>query len=234
MILNKNNLDEILNYQFIKKIKKLSFVQEIWLFGSRARGDHHPRSDIDLAILCQNNQNWNVITQIIENADTLLHIDCIYFKKENLSHALYHNILKDKKILYMKKNHLHHFFLVLNNAIERLEDILKHPQIDEIDYLRDATIQRFEFSIELFWKTLKKILSYEKIESSTPRDTLAKAYQYQLIDNEKIWLNMLDDRNNTSHAYNEKTAQLIFENIKKYLPTFQTTFNHLNEKYIKL
>lgn len=41
-----------LDYQFIKRLKELPFVDEIWLFGSRARGDAQERSDIDIAILC--------------------------------------------------------------------------------------------------------------------------------------------------------------------------------------
>ena len=85
--------------------------------------------------------------------------------------------------------------------------------------------------IELFWKVLKKILAYEKIEVTTPRDTLSKAYQYNLIDSESIWLAMLDDRNNTSHAYKEHEATVIFNNIKKYLPIFQETYQMLQSKY---
>ena len=37
----------------LKKIKNLNFVKEVWLFGSRARGDNEDKSDIDLAIVCK-------------------------------------------------------------------------------------------------------------------------------------------------------------------------------------
>jgi nucleotidyltransferase substrate binding protein (TIGR01987 family) len=74
------------------------------------------------------------------------------------------------------------YFYNLGRAINRLQEVLEHPQQNQIDYLRDAAIQRFEFTIELFWKILKKILFHEKIESTTPRDTLSKAYQYKLIN----------------------------------------------------
>jgi nucleotidyltransferase substrate binding protein (TIGR01987 family) len=79
--------------------------------------------------------------------------------------------------------------------------------------MRDAAIQRFEFTIELFWKILKKVLFHEKIESTTPRDTLSKAYQYKLIDDEEVWLAMLDDRNNASHAYKGRRSK---DNIRAY------------------
>ena len=41
-----------MSYQFINQIAKLSFVEEILLYGSRVRGDHQEKSDIDIAIVC--------------------------------------------------------------------------------------------------------------------------------------------------------------------------------------
>lgn len=96
-----NNLD----YEFIDKLKKLQYVEEIWLFGSRARGDNRDKSDIDIAIVCNNStdKEWDYIIDIIEDSDTLLKIDCIKFDKNNLSKELYNNILKDRKVIYVKK-----------------------------------------------------------------------------------------------------------------------------------
>jgi predicted nucleotidyltransferase len=67
------------NYQFIKNIKSLPFVEEVYLFGSRARGDNRSRSDIDLAISCPKatRNEWGKVQEIVENADTLLEIDCV-------------------------------------------------------------------------------------------------------------------------------------------------------------
>lgn len=226
-------MKEPLTYQFLNRLKLLPFIDEIWLFGSRARGDHHERSDIDIAIVCPRASvsDWLTVQHILEQADTLLKIDCIRWDKDKISKEFYQNILKDKQVIYMKDIPWKDSFYTLGNAIERLKDVLEHPQLHEIDYMRDATIQRFEFTIELFWKFLKKALFHEKIESTTPRDTLSKAYQYQLIDDEEIWLEMLDDRNNTSHAYKEEEAQIIFEHIKQYLPIFQRTYLMLKDKY---
>ncbi|KJW05242.1 nucleotidyltransferase domain-containing protein [Rickettsia argasii] len=88
---------DIQSYIFINKLKSLPFVNEIWLFGSRARGDNDEHSDIDIAIICPNitDQEWLEVMSIIENADTLLKIDCVRFE-------LYKNILKEKKIIYVK------------------------------------------------------------------------------------------------------------------------------------
>ncbi|MDX1923835.1 MAG: HI0074 family nucleotidyltransferase substrate-binding subunit [Rickettsiaceae bacterium] len=222
-----------LDYKFIKELKQLEFVEEIWLFGSRARGDNQERSDIDIAILCPKatNSDWLKVTDIIEEADTLLKIDCIKLDKAKISKDLYNNILKDKKVIYMKELEWRDYFYTLGKAIDRLKEVLEHPELDQLDFLRDATIQRFEFTIELFWKVMKKILWHEKIESTTPKDVLSKAYQYKLINEEEIWITMLDDRNNTSHAYKEEEAKLIFEHIKTYLPVFVSAFEDIRRKY---
>lgn len=221
------------SYRFIHQLSDLAFIDQIWLFGSRARGDNQARSDIDLAIICPeaSDADWLKVKQIIDNADTLLHIDCVRYDENTLDIELIKNILKDKKVVYMKNLAWKDSFDTLGRAVDRLQDVLQHSEIDNFEYLRDATIQRFEFTIELFWKVLKKILAYEKIETGTPRDTLSKAYQYHLIQNEDLWLNMLDDRNNTSNAYKEKEAKIIFDHIKDYCPVFVKTYQDLKEKY---
>ena len=227
-------MDKPLNsYRFIRQLTELDFIEQIWLFGSRARGDNQERSDIDLAIVCPNatKEDWHKVTYIINQADTLLNIDCVKFDEHILTTEFVKNILKDKKVIYMKELAWKDFFYTLGNAVNRLQEVLQHTDIDNIEYLRDASIQRFEFTIELFWKVLKKILAYEKVETGTPRDTLSKAYQYHLIQDEEVWLSMLDDRNNTSHAYKEKEAKLIFDHIKNYCPVFVATYEDLKKKY---
>lgn len=223
---------EIHQYTFIEQLRKLSFVEEIWLFGSRARGDNNERSDIDLAILCPKakDSDWLEIMNIVEKADTLLKVDCIKFSRENIDDELYKNILKDKKVIYMQNINYIDSFNALGNAINRLKDAVERNKLNQDDYMRDAAIHRFEFTIELFWKVLKKALQHEKVEATTPRDTLSKAYQYKMIDNDELWLKMLDDRNNTSHAYNESLAKAIFENIKSYVPVFEETYLKLKTR----
>lgn len=100
-------MQEILDYQFIEKLKGLSFVDEIWMFGSRARGDNQKKSDIDLAIMCPDatDYDWMRVTDIIEDSDTLLKIDCIRMDKDKMNKELYENILKDKLVIYVKKHY---------------------------------------------------------------------------------------------------------------------------------
>jgi predicted nucleotidyltransferase len=65
--------------EFFQKLKKFSFIEKIILYGSRARGDFKERSDIDLAIVCPSasQEDWMRVISVIEEADTLLKIDCV-------------------------------------------------------------------------------------------------------------------------------------------------------------
>lgn len=96
---------DITQYNFLQKLQKLPFIEEIWLYGSRSRGDAQSRSDIDLAIICPSatKDDWHKVQEIIENADTLLKIDCVRFDTIK-NDAFRDNILEDKTVLYQKKN----------------------------------------------------------------------------------------------------------------------------------
>ena len=105
------------------------------------------------------------------------------------------------------------------NAAKRLQEAVAEPQNALI---RDAIIQRFEFTFELVWKSLKLYLERQGQECGGPRSTLKKAFAEGLIhtpDEADLWLQMLEDRNLTTHAYDESLAMRICEHVvKDYAP----------------
>lgn len=96
---------QIQSYRFFQDLQRLPFVDEIWLFGSRARGDALDRSDIDLAIVCPNatQDDWYKVLEIPEDSDTLLKIDLVRFDQLANDDPLRNNILKFKQVLYKKQ-----------------------------------------------------------------------------------------------------------------------------------
>lgn len=85
------------------------------------------------------------------------------------------------------------------------------------DILRDATIQRFEFTFEAAWKALQLYLQYQGLEATGPRQALKQAFAQGLIQTPEeadIWLDMLEDRNLTTHTYREALAEAIAANIR--------------------
>lgn len=82
----------------------------------------------------------------------------------------------------------------------------------------DASIQRFEFCVELAWKSLRDVLLHDHgIDVASPKPALQHAYRVQLIHDEALWLGMLRDRNLSSHTYREALAQEIFARLPGYL-----------------
>jgi uncharacterized protein len=99
------NLTELRNKNFYTQLTALAFVDKIILYGSRARGDFQPRSDIDLAVRCPHAsiQDWQHVLNIIDEADTLLTIDCVQYDTLALNNPLKQAIDRDGVMLYEKK-----------------------------------------------------------------------------------------------------------------------------------
>ena len=85
---------------------------------------------------------------------------------------------------------------------------------EETAIKRDAVIQRFEFTFELLWKTFKKISRAERIDYFSPKTAFRAAFQMGLIDDEQIFVEIIDARNKTSHVYSEEEIIDIYEFIK--------------------
>ena len=105
-----------------------------------------------------------------------------------------------------------------NNALDRLkEGIAKYDEADDLS--RDGVIQRFEFTFELAWKTLKAVFEDEGLTGlNSPKTVLREAFAAELIKDDELWLAMLNDRNSTAHIYSEQLAIEISHNIQdKYV-----------------
>ncbi len=115
-----------------------------------------------------------------------------------------------------------------SDALERLKEAVENAETElEID----GTIQRFEFTFEQAWKALKAFLEDEGIECRLPKGCLKEAYAAGFIEDEKLWLQMLSDRNTSSHLYSFETSREIFERIKGlYLGAFEKLFQTLADR----
>lgn len=113
-------------------------------------------------------------------------------------------------------------------AVASLEEALAQPKTD---YLRDATIQRFEYTFELAIKMLKR--SLEKwpegttIDQQTYRDMIRMAAESGLITDPEAWFEYREARNITSHAYDEKLAEKVYTTVKKFGPDAKKLLNAL-------
>ncbi|MBX3730613.1 MAG: nucleotidyltransferase substrate binding protein [Candidatus Sumerlaeia bacterium] len=88
--------------------------------------------------------------------------------------------------------------------------------LEKTELVRDAVIQRFEFTFEAVLKALKVYLVRQGYTCGGPRDTLRRAFEEKIVatsEEADCWLAMLEDRNLTSHAYSEPLADRIYDAV---------------------
>ena len=115
-------------------------------------------------------------------------------------------------------------------AQAQLEDAVQLMRSRELSGLeKQGVIQAFEFTWELAWNLLKDYLNWQgESEITGARDAIREAYKRGLIDNGDIWMFMLQDRNRTSHTYNESTMNEILTGIEKQ---YQPRLAELRERF---
>jgi len=124
-----------------------------------------------------------------------------------------------------------------SNAILSLESAFKlYTKIKdtstpaESELLRDGVIQRFEYTFELAWKSLRRyfrMYAFESIETMTNRQVFRKAAELGLITNVEAWFEYLLDRNQTSHVYDDEIAKDVFESIRPFITDVKILLQNL-------
>lgn len=111
----------------------------------------------------------------------------------------------------------------LEKALAALQRGLTRALADPADEeLRDACIQRFEFSFELAWKMLKRRLELDapsapEIDAMSYRTLMRVAAERGLIADPRPWFGYRDQRNLTSHTYDQAKAAQVFAALPAFL-----------------
>lgn len=119
-------------------------------------------------------------------------------------------------------------------SLDRLEKALgtlkQGYKLNPNELERDGLIQRFEYSVELCWKTAKKVLLNSGIQADSPKNVIRELANLGWIDNPEDWIDYIDKRNETSHIYNEEVANRIFSVIGKFIGDSESLLVSLEEK----
>ena len=102
----------------------------------------------------------------------------------------------------------------LRSALVRLAAAIAEP---ETEFIRDAAIQRFEFTFELGWKAIQAVARFEGHDCSSPRTAISLAWRSGWVTDDAGWLDILEDRNCTSHTYREALAREVFRRLPGHL-----------------
>ena len=125
----------------------------------------------------------------------------------------------------MKNREVDYALFQLEKAIKRLDQGVQAVK-DDLD--EDGVLQRFEFTFELFWKTLKVFLNHKGVIAKTPKDCLQESFRLGWLANDQVFVKMLEDRNLTSHVYSQEKSRAIFKSIQtEHLAQIQNAFTVL-------
>jgi len=124
-----------------------------------------------------------------------------------------------------------------NNAYHLLQEGFDEKPLSQMSLLeKEGLIQRFEYTTELAWKTLKDYLESRNVvfEEITPRAVIREAFAAKVIQDGDIWMQILDDRNKMSHLYDFSIFEKILVRIQDvYLEKLGNLHKHLTNEIQK-
>jgi nucleotidyltransferase substrate binding protein (TIGR01987 family) len=100
-------------------------------------------------------------------------------------------------------------------ALGQLQKFIEKGNLNELE--EQGLIQAFEFTHELAWNVMKDYFEYQRNSTITgSRDATREAFQKGLIQDGAQWMEMIKSRNQSTHTYNESTANDIRDRILNY------------------
>ena len=215
-------------------ILKYSNPTRIWVFGSLVNGEAKKTSDIDIAYYDENSTNDYLILEEVNQIETLIKIDVKNIAKTEK--RFQNRVIATGKVIFSanKKLRAEDSFYNFSNALNRFIDVIDKEAILKeegfYDIYLDLVVKRFEFTYEMSWKSIKRYLDFAGIDAKTPRSCFKEAYSIGLIKNEKIWLDMINQRNLSSHIYDEWEVSDILYKLDDYKKAFLELKNNLEKE----
>lgn len=111
------------------------------------------------------------------------------------------------------------------DALQRLQEAVERDDLNDIE--RDGLIQRFEFCFELLWKCGKDYLRVQEgLDAASPKKVMRMLREVGVLSDAETEqaLRMADDRNMTSHTYDEQFIVALVERIKSYAKLMQAWY----------
>lgn len=128
--------------------------------------------------------------------------------------------LKDSRWRQRFENYERSYRLLKSYSNQNIENELE----------RAGIIQFFEMTFELAWKVLKDFLESQGFIVKSPREAIKQAYQIELINDGRIWLDALSKRNLVTHTYDEELSKTLVKNITE---VYLTEFTLLHERLLE-
>ncbi|MDH8679256.1 HI0074 family nucleotidyltransferase substrate-binding subunit [Fusibacter bizertensis] len=92
---------------------------------------------------------------------------------------------------------------------------------------KEGLIQRFEYTFELAWKTIKDYLEANDVNAKFPREVIKEGFHFEIIDDGDVWMDMLEKRNLLANTYDEGRFNFVTLKIKtEYYSAVAQVYNY--------
>jgi len=125
-------------------------------------------------------------------------------------------------------------FVNYKRAFNLLREAMEQETLSQLE--QEGVIQRFEYTMELAWKTMKDYLESQNVvfDQITPRAVIRRAFEAGIIKDGETWQNALDARNKMSHTYNFETFGKVVADIRQqYLAVLDDFYFFLIQESMK-
>ena len=232
----KSSRFEIIN-QVKTIILKFAKPERIYLYGSVAEGENNETSDIDIAYDDPNFDKEYLIEEEIDKIQTLLKIDIKNIAKAD--ERFKNRVKSTGKVLYSANKELraedalYNYEKAVNKFVNVVDNQERYKNEGFEDVYLDILVKRFEFTYEMAWKAIKRYLDFLGLEAKNPRMCFKEAYAQQIIKDEDIWLDMIEQRNLSSHVYDEYQIVEIIDKKEQYKQAFSALLKYLKAQLNK-
>ncbi len=118
--------------------------------------------------------------------------------------------------------------VLLRQAIELIDERGDKLEPELLTVMKEGAIQRFEYTFELAWKTLKDFLQFRQVtlDRLGPGDVIRAAFAAGYLSHGDEWMDALDARNEMSHVYRQQAFERVIGEIRS---RFMARFEDLHE-----
>ena len=121
-------------------------------------------------------------------------------------------------------------FQNFEKAYHQLENsVLKVKELSDLE--KEGMVQRFEYTFELSWKTLKDFLENQEVDVKFPRQVIKQSFHYEIIEDGELWMDMLEKRNLMAHTYQEDIFRQAVKKIAEdYFPAITQLYTYFKNQ----
>jgi hypothetical protein len=208
--LAQSGVERILS-NLAERLQGIGSLRRALLLGARARGEHHPRADIEIAVSMPGTsaEDWSRLMSAVDQTQTLLPIRVVRLETCDPEQRL---LAETEGVL---------FFHPLDKPWSEFRtslDVLGQSLQEDLGSrtVRDGILFRFSRTVDLFHRLLRVLLAAHGLRENGFKDALVLAYREGWIVEEERWLSLLQTKFWADRAWDDERIALIVEKIGRH------------------